>query len=332
MAEIVISELVVRDHLTPIHLKAILDVFASSSQAGQIRAALDLLTMAAIADPTLIASNIGVVLSRGFELAPSDAALVRSSCIAVQRVANADLVAGDDRRRAVPGAVLQLIFQQLRLVLSGQSGAGRRWFAAAGQAMDAAFQLHPAPDQFVSSIIRQFVERVFQPPATSVDSTHLAQLFFLVGHGAMRALVYNEHLEMLWKKQFAAAKASPSSAVAANGAGERADLNEEDDDELAVVGGDASDELEVEQLKDRAQNLLADQGGSLIGAMAPTIIAVVANPSQFPDEVRAPSFVVSADDRRIFRTCRCRRRWHSARSCARHRRSATSICSCCSRS
>ncbi|KMS64871.1 hypothetical protein BVRB_041810, partial [Beta vulgaris subsp. vulgaris] len=129
--------------------------------------------------------------------------------------------------------------------------------------MNATFMLHPSPETFVSAIIRAVAERAFASP----NALLLSRLFFLVGHAAIRALVLNEQLEVQWKKQH------------------KKDDKPEEEDEVAAIGGDACVEHEIEQIRERAQNMLADSK-SLIGAIAPCIIVVTGNPSQYPDEVR----------------------------------------------
>ncbi|XXQ38080.1 non-SMC mitotic condensation complex subunit 1, N-term [Plasmodiophora brassicae] len=255
--EVIVSDLVRAGSITVAHVSSLVRVLSDpSSSLTQARAALDLLAMAGLSLPDVIHRNLDQILSRSFK-SHTDSALVRSACIALQRMAP----------NAIPAD--SPAFGHLRSVLEAKVGMGPHWFSAAQQAMDAVFKLHPCPDAVISDVLNLYAQRVFGELLG--DATQLSQLFFLVGHAAIRMLVYHEELEASWKRT-------------RNSHQDREDVTIEEDDELAAVGGGQADELEVEVLKERAQAGLLDPN-SIVGAIAPLLVNVIGNPSQYSDQV-----------------------------------------------
>ncbi len=118
------------------------------------------------------------------------------------------------------------IFQKLEEIILTQSRS-KEWFGMAEQALNTIYALGEHPDLLCSDIIKTLTRRAFQtkpvrpqspsamdediPPneddaesATSSDSGdafELSQMIFVVGHVAIKQIVYLELVEREWKRQ-----------------------------------------------------------------------------------------------------------------------------------
>ncbi|KAK3248022.1 hypothetical protein CYMTET_42499 [Cymbomonas tetramitiformis] len=171
------------------------------------RAALAVLGMAAAAQPEVVRPYLSTLLQVGFSEGPSgDALLTRYACIAIQRLA---LPGG---RRA--GVELlpsdHAVFAAIRKLLVNSSLADQGWYSAAEQAVTAVFMVCTDPEAFSAGVLRDMAGAGALPPSGGggaeepavgvaihsgeVSESRLARFLYVLGHSALKQLVYTEGL------------------------------------------------------------------------------------------------------------------------------------------
>jgi condensin complex subunit 1 len=145
------------------------------------------------------------------------------------------------------------------------------WFAAAEQAIAVIFALSPRPELQCAACIKKVAFSTVVLPsdkATEVSSLSLARLCFLLGHIALKLLVYTEDIAARLKRMRAAKEKVGSQKKAADGPAP--------DSMEAELGMTAEDEAEEE--KSFAELIEVEiVGRNLLGAFGPLLARIVAN-------------------------------------------------------
>jgi condensin complex subunit 1 len=247
-------------------------------------AALSLLNMAASSDPGVLKCKLDVVLSLLRE-APAPV-LARQACVSLLRCA-----AGGGVAEPTAVSFLRSLEDVMPHRPSDDDAAG--WAGFAEAALDSAFALHAAPEEWCGLLIRQLAAAAFPDPAggAAVCSGSLSRLFFVLGHAAIKML---EHIEACDKKLLkrkaehgeegsngsAAVKPKPKPG------GKKAPPPTKDSDALAAeLGTDAAAaEANSDALLGLGERLLSHD--SMIGCWAP-LLCKVCSSLDFPAETRA---------------------------------------------
>lgn len=248
--------------------------------------ALHVLSMAANADKGIVDSKsrlktiLDVALGDHTE-EKRDWKLAFSAGLALQRVKRAEVDPCDAKY-----LVLERIIEQLSAIARGDwcidtnEKDARQWFATAEQAISAIFVVSPEPETTCAEIIRGMSNTTLA--VRDVEGCHpmrLARFFHVLGHIALRLLVYTEALsgavrrataKKTLKQQEEADKAKRSRSSKSR------KQNDSQDDIEAELGMAAELEVENErQVAEIAEKEIVGRG--LLSVFGPLLIRVVAN-------------------------------------------------------
>ncbi|CBQ72922.1 related to YCS4-subunit of condensin protein complex [Sporisorium reilianum SRZ2] len=291
--------------------------------AAQRRGAIIVLGMLATARREVISEQVDTLLRVGLgPLGARDVVLAKYTCVALQRLGGSvKKVKGALSDESVRYPMTHPLFGRLRAaiqmsgdVLKGNSRA--EWFSLAENAINTIYLLGEQPDALCTDIIRSMTSRVFggkvparqdaddaasdvsMPDATQDaasssdapvmgDAFQLAQLLFIVGHVALKHIVYLELVEREYKRRKAEAdkekavakavsegKASRAAAAAAAAAVE----------ELDQVAGNAEDEIGEVIASVREKELLYGSR-SVLAMFGPIITHICSSPKLYPNEL-----------------------------------------------
>eukprot|EP00529_Nitzschia_sp_RCC80_P008048 CAMPEP_0113491348 /NCGR_PEP_ID=MMETSP0014_2-20120614/27510_1 /TAXON_ID=2857 /ORGANISM="Nitzschia sp." /LENGTH=1390 /DNA_ID=CAMNT_0000385137 /DNA_START=55 /DNA_END=4227 /DNA_ORIENTATION=- /assembly_acc=CAM_ASM_000159 len=251
--------------------------------------ALHVLAMAAGADGAIVDSKSrlktihDVALDDHME-ETRDWKLVYSAALALQRAKRAEVDPSDAKY-----LVLERIIEQLQIIARGDwchdnhRKDSQEWFAVAEQTIAAIFVISPSPESTCADIVRGMSNQTIGTgDIDDCHPIHLARFFHVLGHIALKLLVYTEALssavrrataKKTLKKQEEADKAKRSKG--SNGRKSSSSNSEEEDIE-AELGMAAELEAENErQVAEIAEKEIVCRG--LLSVFGPLLARVVAN-------------------------------------------------------
>lgn len=270
-------------------------------QKSQRRGAIVILSMLAKAKTKVVSDKLDVMLKIGLgPLGKEDLELARYTCIALQRLEG---TRSKEKSRGVHEGVRfpnsHPMFARLKDVIEISTDS-QLWFSLAEQAVNTIFLLCKHPESLCEQILREKTAKVFgvkeanpspsplNDNATPAESSfmeydmtqqalpfpqhpiyqkpmELAQLFFLVGHVALKEIVHLEIVEAAWKR-----KKSEKEKDKQKEEGHTAV-----DDELDQVGGTAEDDIGDAMTRIREREILFGPN-SLLGVFGPILTEVCA--------------------------------------------------------
>jgi condensin complex subunit 1 len=300
--EHIVTALVTKGDITSGTISALWDFFTfnvNGVTAEQSRGALSVLCMAAKSSPKVLSSRLLNIIDIGFgRWAKEEPLLARTACIALQRLSV------EDRESLV--SVNRRVFNVLQSLTIGPGLPEQSWYAAAEQAINAIYALHPMPEMFLADVIRKFHGSVFgqtEAPEQvvphveneedvaslpngplSVQVTKLSRYMFVVSHVAMKHLVYIESCVRKVRKQ----KADKERAAAESQAAKLDDIDATQSSEKASEENNINAELGVSASEDARLDLLAEKAEKeivsgnqnqkfIIGVCAPVIAKLCRN-------------------------------------------------------
>ncbi|WFD43939.1 condensin complex non-SMC subunit Cnd1 [Malassezia psittaci] len=256
------------------------EVYASPKKIAkaQRQGAILILGMLATVDRQLVADQVETLLSIGLgSLGMHDITLAKYTALALQRVSgSAKKVKGALSDANVRYPMAHPMFARLRAILQlppQDASQQDAWFGLAEHAIQAIYALGEQPDALCTELIQQMTRTALQAPnspASACDSNyHLAQLLFIVGHVALKQIVYMELVERELKRRKA-----ESDQV--NGATKK-------NSELEQVAGNAEDDVGdmLAFIKER-ELLFGPQ--SLLALYGPLVAHILQNASNYSDE------------------------------------------------
>mmetsp|Transcript_21819 Transcript_21819/g.45861 ORF Transcript_21819/g.45861 Transcript_21819/m.45861 type:complete len:1356 (+) Transcript_21819:199-4266(+) len=273
------------------------DVFSilwhcASQAEGDLRAsAMMVISMAASADPRIVDSayrlqNLFDAGLGDYTEDHRDWKTARSAACALQRVARAKVDQSSARY-----LILDLITERLVAVargdwcMDGNEHDTNSWFCAAEQAINAIFAISPSPEKVSMEILLGHQAAIFgtpDHPETVTDSLRLSRFFFILGHIALKLLIYTEVLSSSVRRANAAKTVSKQESASSviNGKGGNAETEKEDEDEEdaieAELGIAAQAEAETERkVAEISENEIVGRG--IISLFTPMLLRVVAN-------------------------------------------------------
>lgn len=256
---------------------------ATTQGPGISRAtAIHVLAMAAHADKSIIDSKFRLKTLLDTALGDytesrRDWQVARAAAIALQHVERAQV-----NPSCAKYLVLERIMEQLCSIARGDwciDGNGRdttEWFSAAEEAIAAVFVIAPEPEAACADIIRGMYSQTLND--TSVSEVHplrLARFFHVLGHIALKLLVYTEALSGVVRRGTAKRTLKKQEEADKLKAGGTQTAGEEEDIE-AELGMAA--ELEAENERKVAE--IAEKeivGRGLLSLFGPVLVRVVAN-------------------------------------------------------
>ncbi|KAI5965222.1 cnd1 [Candida pseudojiufengensis] len=197
----------------------------------QRRGAIQVLAMLALEDPTIMKQGLSSLLNIGLgEKGKSDYELCRCTCIALKRFPTFIRGNASGKTEEEIKAVGKLV-DTLKLYTTNPE-----WFSVAEQALNAIFKISSDPALVCSTLIQEKSKKVFLMDDEESKSMSLSQLLFLVGHIAIKSIVYLENLEGQFKKKKLATEAKDTQANEEDG-------EENPDNELEMIGGTSEDDF-----------------------------------------------------------------------------------------
>lgn len=308
--EELMSKLMINGQIPEAVTAAMWDMFSSASNSitsTQRAGALQLLTMMANSKPSIIMEKLSLVVSVGLgPRAKHHQLLARAACQALQRGCKGSNLGAKNVSTIVAKLVAIILNDQHVHPVTGDARDARNWYSAAEQAVNAIFALHRHPDVLCARVVATLASRALGSEVSSaasngadvddsmdVDSESwsagvgsaeaLSRLFFLVGHVAIKVLVRLEEKEALIKRlrhHNEREKAAKKEKEASKKKNKNKDVDDKEaiENELAVG---ASEEYELEQMRDRAEKMLLLGKSSLLGAFGPLVVRVVSQPAKF---------------------------------------------------
>jgi len=270
------------------------DVFSSLWSAtatgdGNTRAsALHILAMAANADRDIIdsKSRLKIILDTAlgdYTEEHRDWKMAYSGALALQKV---------ERARVDPTCakylVLERIIEQLCAIGRGDWCVDNierdtlEWFTTAEQVIGALFVLSPEPEVSCADIIRGMHNQTLGSATSNVEECHplrLARFFHVLGHIALKLLVYTEALSGAVRRA-TAKQTLKKQEVADKAKQERSSQNSSSDDEEDDIEAELGMEAELEAENERQVAEIAEKeivGRGLLSVFGPLLIRVVAN-------------------------------------------------------
>ncbi|CAB9508762.1 Condensin complex subunit 1 [Seminavis robusta] len=281
----------VKDEMIPADVFVILWSVVSKGSRKAKSAAMQILSMGAAADRSIINSKSRLKLLLDACLGDytersKDWGLARASAQALQKVDRATVDEG-----CAKYLVLERIMEQLAVVARGdwcsdhQSRDTLEWFSASEEAIKALFGISSCPEESCSEIVQVLYANTFKnSEGSQCHSLRLARFFHVLGNVALNLLCYTEELSSSVKQANAkkaeqkqvdvdakkAKKQNPADALEAD------DSSQSEDEMEAELGIAAEVEAETErQMSEITETEILGRG--LVSAFAPTLVKVVGN-------------------------------------------------------
>ncbi|XP_060069329.1 condensin complex subunit 1-like [Ylistrum balloti] len=269
-----------------------------NTSAEDSRAAILLLSMAAGADNTVVRSNINVMVSEGLgPRAHSDFILARDTCLALLKLPNSKRMKGQ-----VAGKPFRLpqnhdMFTRLSdiLVKGVADVENRYWIPLAEQAVKVIYKLSNHPDAVCQEIIRKVIHEFNRSnnadkpnPSLSAATMQtsvvvLTRVLSLAGQVAFSQMIYLESdvLDELKRRRAGKEDSGKTPARQNKNKSRESNASEAIEEELGLAGA-AAEDAEAEYIRKVCERDIVT-GKTLLGALAPVIVAVCTNQAKYSD-------------------------------------------------
>lgn len=257
------------------------------STALQCRGAIIILGMLALANNEIVVKGLDSLLHVGLgERGNNDLIIAKYTCIAMQRIVpfnSKDTFVGISRE----GDAISKLKASL-LTYSDDS----EWYSIAEQAIGAIYQVSSQPDEVGSDIIREKAKLVFQAEEIENQSkvVSLSQLLFIVGHIAIKTIVYLEKLEGQFKKKKHDAETNKKNKEA-GGEAEGGENKEDEAGELEMIGGTSEDDFTDAVIYIKERQLLYGEE-ALLSKFGPLVKEICSNNKLYDNEALQRSAVL----------------------------------------
>lgn len=274
----------------------------------QRRGAIIILGMLATANPEIVVGEMETMLRTGLGVhGRNDLQLAKFTCIALRRINPTGRQAKDSTVKFSRLPNDHAVSQRLAAITEVPSDS-KEWYGVAEQAISAIYAISKHPDTLCSDIIRRKTRQVFQSQSQSRPSSRdevkpnidddepmtptkpipssqlekprkrdnaiaLSQLLFIVGHVAIKQIVHLELCELDFKRRKQEKeKQAPTK-----------DKDQEDGDELDLIGGTTEDDFTEAMAHIRERELLYGPN-SLLAVYGPLVSEVCANNTTYADK------------------------------------------------
>ncbi|KAI0684926.1 non-SMC mitotic condensation complex subunit 1-domain-containing protein [Cytidiella melzeri] len=278
----------------------------------QRRGAVIILGMLALARRHVVADRADVLMRIGLVMkGQTDLTLARYTCVALQRLSgSAKKVKGSLLDKNIRLEMDNPLFRKLQDAIE-RPCRSKDWFPMAEQAINTVYALAERPDVFCDQLIKNLTRRAFEPlkaapppqpqdpeamdedppidPEEPIapegtqggkdtgDAFALAQLLFVVGHVAIKHIVFLELVEREWKRQKHEREAGESQAAKGRNDGKQ---SKDQGEELDQVAGNAEDEIGERITAMRETEMLYGEH-SLLTTFGPMLVHICGNPGKY---------------------------------------------------
>lgn len=236
-----------------------------------------ILGMLALENNQIIVKGLDSLLNVGLgEPGKTDLILAKHTCVALQRIV--PTVSKNDL------TIFKIVREEetvdkLRAVLL-EYEENSEWFSVAEQAISAIFQASSEPDKVCSEIIKAKSKSIYENNGNISKVNTLSQLIFIVGHIAIKTIVYLEKLEAQFKKKKHEAEGKKNKSK-----------DEEQANELEMIGGTSEDDFTDAILHVKERELLYSEE-SLLGRFGPLVRDICANNNNYNNKILQRSAVL----------------------------------------
>ncbi|KZT24887.1 hypothetical protein NEOLEDRAFT_1156610 [Neolentinus lepideus HHB14362 ss-1] len=274
----------------------------------QRRGAIIILGMLALARRSVVTDHVDTMLRVGLgNFGKTDLTLARYTCVALQRLnGSAKKIKGSLLDKTLRMPMDHPVFRKLQEAIEYPCRS-KDWFGLAEQAINTIYALGEHPDVLCNELIKNLTRRAFGVPKKGVtpnqadpdamdedlpnestaegasqedkdmgDVFVLSQLLFVVGHVAIKHIVYLELVEREWKRQKDEKQAAEKLAAGHSSPARSAKGGEE----LDQVAGNAEDEIGDRIAAVRETELLYGPQ-SLLALYGPMIVHICGSPHKF---------------------------------------------------
>ncbi|PKS12326.1 hypothetical protein jhhlp_001626 [Lomentospora prolificans] len=280
----------------------------------QRRGAIIILGMLATASPEIVVGEIETMLRTGLGAhGRADLQLAKYTCIALSRINPSGRASKESGVKFSRLPNDHAVLMRLAAITEVPTES-KEWYGVAEQAINAIYAIAKHPDTLCSAIIRRKTRQVFSGAAsrpTSRDETQaitqavtmavdtdatqtavlaqprtrdaavgLSQLFFIVGHVAIKQIVHLELCEQDFKRR-KQEKERESASKAADKS--MAKDKEDEGDELDLIGGTTEDDFTEAMTHIRERELLYGPN-SLLAVFGPLVSEICANNTTYGDK------------------------------------------------
>lgn len=233
---------------------------------AQRRGAVIILGMLALAENEIIVKGLDALLNVGLgDAGYEDLVLAKYTCVAIQRIVPS----------GGTGLVVQIAREQeaiikLKAALLTYTD-NTEWYSIAEQAIGAIYRISSKPDEISTEIIKEKTAQVFaDDTAAESKVAALSQLLFIVGHIAIKTVVYLESLEAEFKKKKHDAESNKGKKD--EGEGE----NPGEEGELEMIGGTSEDDFTDAVIYIKERQLLYGED-ALLSKFGPMVKEICSN-------------------------------------------------------
>lgn len=230
---------------------------------SQRRGAIIVLGMLAQADSEIINVGLETLLTVGLGThGQKDLVLAKYSCVALQRLG------GDVKLKASMSSDSPVILALMSIV--DLYTLDLEWFDVAAQSLNAIFILAESPEEITSEIIRRKTISTFSQDSSGLRDIKLSQLLVVVGHAAIKLIVYLEAKELEFKRLKVLVEKSKNK-------------DDDDDNDMDQIGGTSEDDFSEIITSVREREILYGDN-SLLAQFGPLVVEVCSNNLKYSSE------------------------------------------------
>lgn len=252
-----------RDLITPLVINMLWKLYCTpDGSKSQRRGSIIVLGMLARADHAIALAGVDHIIQIGLgEMGKQDMVLAKYSCIALQHSVAENEYGRKKSSLEEPKKITgnHEVAQKLMNLIMMPSGS-IEWFGVAEQAINAIFDICEAPDEVMAKVIKVKTNQVIFTERENSES-NLGQLIFIVGHIALKTLVFLEKTEI----QFKTAKQKQQQKTAGP--------NSEQDDMELIGGGTSEDDYTEAVAYIREREMLYGEN-AILSKFAPMVSAL----------------------------------------------------------
>jgi condensin complex subunit 1 len=282
-------KLLVKDERIPAEVFLTLWNTVVRDHGGARASAMLIISMGASANPSIVDSScrLRMLLEAGLgeqaEVA-RDWDTIRSAACALQQIGRVQSSSPEGSAKSI---VIEMVVERLCIVARGDWCKDdvledtNHWFSAAEQAIDAIFVICDEPEKACSDILRGLEAITFgvssNSPVSACNELRLSRFFFVVGHIALKLLVYTESLSNAVNKGNALKALKKQEGAEKSKAGKKKAIPNDAEDAIEKeLGVDAEAEAE----RDRKISEISEKeivGRGLIGLFGQILVRVIDN-------------------------------------------------------
>ena len=251
------------------------------------RGAIIVLGMLSLEDNQIAIKGFDSLLNIGLgEVGKGDLMLSRYTCIALQRVVPTSAKRNSTAIR-IPNE--EEAIEKLKQILITYND-NPEWYSLTEQAISAIYQIASKPDQVCSDIIKEKSIAVFGKDCSRSENQAIAlsQVLFIVGHVALKSIVYLEKLEGEFKKK-------KHDVETSNGPGSKGsagnDQDAEGENELEMIGGTSEDDFADAVVHVKEREILYGES-SLLARFGPLVKNICSHTKQYKNKTLQRSAVL----------------------------------------